>query len=344
VTELEKFLAGEIEKGSFPGAVALVADADDVTETAAAGHAVLDPERVPVAAGTVFDLASLTKPLVCGALVAAALPALDLASPPGRYLPEWKAMRYDGITLESLLTHTSGLPAWYPVYARGEGAEAYRRTLGSIEPEATPGERVIYSDLNFLVLGNVLETHFSAPLDAPFASLVAQPSGSGARFLPGPAAPAAATEKGDVTERRMAAALGISYPHFRTGVVRGEVHDGNAYRRGGVAGNAGLFGTAEDVWRLARGWLDSPRRDLARDRTPDKPSARGLAWQGRRGAGSATPTMPDSAFGHTGFTGTSMWIDPDAGRIFVLLTNRIHPEAREVDFNAVRRRFHERVW
>jgi CubicO group peptidase (beta-lactamase class C family) len=344
VTELEELLAAEIEQGSFPGAVALLADADSVTETAAAGHAVVDPERIPAAVDTVFDLASLTKPLVCGALVAAALPALDLASPPGRYLPEWKATRYDGIRLESLLTHTSGLPAWYPVYARGEGAAAYRRTLGSIEPESKPGERVTYSDLNFLVLGDVLETYFSAPLDASFESLVAKPAGSAARFLPEPTAPAAATERGDATERRMTAALGISYPRFRTGVVRGEVHDGNAYRRGGVAGNAGLFGTAYDVWGLARGWLDSSRSDLIRDRTPDLPEARGLAWQGRRGAGSSIPEMPERAFGHTGFTGTSVWIDPEAGRIFVLLTNRIHPEAREVDFNAVRRRLHERVW
>jgi CubicO group peptidase (beta-lactamase class C family) len=344
VTDLEGFLAEEIEQGSFPGAVALVADADAVNEIAASGLAVVEPESVAVSAETLFDLASLTKPLVCGALVAAALPALDLGSPPGRYLPEWKATRYEDITLESLLTHTSGLPAWYPVYARGEGAAQYRRTLASIDPEAKPGQQVIYSDLNFLLLGDVLETYFSAGLDVPFTSLIAQPAGSGARFLPGPEAPAAATEKGDVTERRMAAALGISYPHFRTGVVVGEVHDGNAYRRGGVAGNAGLFGTARDVWQLARHWLDSSRRESTRDRTPDLPEARGLGWQSRRGAGSAAAAMPDSAFGHTGFTGTSVWIDPDDRRIFVLLTNRIHPVAHEVDFNAVRRRFHERVW
>jgi CubicO group peptidase (beta-lactamase class C family) len=344
VTDLDEFIAVEIEEGFFPGAVALVADADAVIETAASGHAIVEPESVPISSETIFDLASLTKPLVCGALVASAGPALDLGSPPGRYLPEWKGMRHEDITLESLLTHTSGLPAWHPVYARGEGAAAYRRTLASIEPESKPGERVIYSDLNFLVLGDVLETYFSAGLDVSFTSLVAQPAGSGARFLPDPESPAAATEKGDVTERRMAAALGISYPHFRTGVVVGEVHDGNAFRRGGVAGNAGLFGTARDVWQLARVWLDPERREFTRDRTPELAEARGIAWQGRRGAGSASAEMPDSAFGHTGFTGTSVWIDPDAGRISVLLTNRIHPVARDVDFNAVRRRFHERVW
>lgn len=344
MTALQDFLAEEIEKGSFPGGVALVGDPDSVSEIAAAGHAVVEPDRIPVSAETLFDLASLTKPLVCGALVSEALPALDLRSPPGRYLPEWKATRYDGITLESLLAHTSGLPAWYPVYARGEGAAAYRRTLAGIEPVAKPGERVLYSDLNFLVLGDVLETHFSAGLDSSFAAVVAPGAGTGARYLPGRNPEVAATEKGDATERRKAAELGIAYPHFRTGVAWGEVHDGNSLRRGGVAGNAGLFGTAEDVWRLARTWLDSAPRDLTRDRTPELAEARGLAWQGKRGAGSAIPAMPDSAFGHTGFTGTSVWIDPDSGRIAVLLTNRIHPEARDADFNAVRRRFHELVW
>ena len=344
MTGLAEFLASEVGEGSFPGAVALVGDQDAVREIAAAGNAVLEPERIPVSEDTLFDLASLTKPLVCGALAVAALPSLDQTSSPGRYLPGWKATRYDGISLESLLTHTSGLPAWYPVYSRGEGALAYRRTLATIEPEGRPSERVIYSDLNFLVFGDILEVHFSAPLDATFAALVSGPAGSGASFLPGRSPSVAATEKGDLTERRMAEGMGISYPHFRSGVVWGEVHDGNAYRRGGVAGNAGLFGTARDVWRLARPWLDSSRRDFTRDRTPGLAEARGLAWQGSHGAGSAVPAMPDSAFGHTGFTGTSLWIDPEARQIAVLLTNRVHPEARPVDFNAVRRRFHERLW
>lgn len=344
MTDLSDFLSSGVEEGAFPGAVALVGDADSVRESAAVGQAVIDPEPVPVSEETRFDLASLTKPLVCGGLVAAALPALDPASSPGRYLPEWKSTRYEGITLESLLTHTSGLPAWYPVYSRGEGAASYRRTLGTIEPESRPSAQVTYSDLNFLVLGDILEIHFSAPLDASFAEFVAGPAGSGAAFLPGRSHSVAATEKGDLTERRMAESMGISYSRFRRGVVWGEVHDGNAFRRGGVAGNAGLFGTARDVWLLARPWLISSRRDFGRDRTPALTEARGLAWQGKRGAGSAVPAMPDSAFGHTGFTGTSLWLDPEAGRIAVLLTNRIHPVVRQVDFNAVRRRFHERLW
>src|SRR5262249_26416418 len=235
-------------------------------------------------------------------------------------------------------------PAWLPLYAKGEGAAAYRRTLAEIEPEARPGTRVIYSDLNFLLLGEILESVFSAPLEKSFRALVATPAGSAAGFGPVETGKAAATEKDDATERAMTESLGLSYSRFRTGVVRGDVHDGNAFRRGQVAGNAGLFGTAMDVWSLARTWLRDDKSAWIGDRTPDLSEARGLAWQGRRGAGSAIERMSSSAFGHTGFTGTSVWLDPDADRIFVLLTNRVHPSIRERDFNPVRRRFHEIVY
>jgi CubicO group peptidase (beta-lactamase class C family) len=155
---------------------------------------------------------------------------------------------------------------------------------------------------------------------------------------------AAATERDDRFERAMVEARGLAYPHFRRGVVRGEVHDGNAFRRGGVSGHAGLFATARDVWALARPWLDPARRDFTRDRTAGLSEARGLAWQGRRGAGSAVEEMSLESFGHTGFTGTSLWVDPARDRIAVLLTNRIHPEVREIPFNDVRQRFHRTVF
>lgn len=344
MTAIAGFLEEEIADGSFPGAAALVGSAEEVLELAVAGSAAVEPEQRAVSTETLFDLASLTKPLCAAALCAASGRALSLDAPPGRFLPEWKKTRFDGILLEHLLTHTSGLTSWEPLYARGEGAEAYRRTLGEIEPEAPPGSRVIYSDLNFLVLTQILEAALAGPLDRLFDELVARPSGASARFLPPPDAPTAATEKGDRFERAMTQARGLTYPRFRDGVVWGEVHDGNAFRRGGVAGNAGLFGTARDVWLLARRWLEPGWIGLTADRTPGLAEARGLGWQGQRGAGSAIPAMSARSFGHTGFTGTSLWIDPDAGRIAVLLTNRIHPEVREIAFNRVRQRFHAAAW
>jgi CubicO group peptidase (beta-lactamase class C family) len=180
-------------------------------------------------------------------------------------------------------------------------------------------------------------------VDRLFRELVAGPAGSGARFLPAPGADAAATEKDDRFERVMTEARGLAYAGFRTGVVCGEVHDGNAFRRAGVSGHAGLFGTARDVCRLAQAWLDPRLAAFGADRTAGMSEARGLSWQGVRGAGSAIPEMSPAAFGHTGFTGTSVWIDPDLGRISVLLTNRVHPTVREIPFNEVRQRFHRAV-
>jgi CubicO group peptidase (beta-lactamase class C family) len=342
VTRLASFLAREIEAGSFPGAAALVGTAGAVLEEAVAGRETVEPsagESSEVTLETLFDLASLTKPLCAGGLLAAGgAPPLDAS--PGRFLPEWKKTRFEGITLERLLTHTSGLAAWFPMYVRGEGAAAYRRTLAELEPVAVPGERVLYSDLNFLLLTQILEAVYGAPLERVFAESVARPAGSAARFLPEPSARTAATERGDRFERAMVEARGLAYGRFREGVVRGEVHDGNAYRRDGVSGHAGLFGTARDVWALARIWLDPARRAWTADRTPGLSEARGLAWQGRRGAGSAIPEMSEASFGHTGFTGTSVWVDPEHDRIAVLLTNRVHPEVREIPFNEVRQRFH----
>ena len=343
MSRLAAFLAEETRAGSFPGAAAVVGTSEAILEAAHTGEAAREPRREPVSDATLYDLASLTKPLCSGAL-AASLPDLVLSSPPGRYLPGWTKTRYDGITVEHLLTHTSGLPAWFPLYVGGEGAAAYRRTLSQIPQEASPGERVIYSDLNFLLLGEILEGLLSAPLDRAFDEIVARPAASSARFCPPESAATAATEKDDATERAMTASLGLAYPHFRKGVVWGQVHDGNAFRRGGVAANAGLFATAADVWALAREWMRPDRAAWCRDHTTDLAEARTLSWQGRRGAGSSIERMSPRAFGHTGFTGTSVWIDPDADRIAILLTNRVHPTVEKLDFNAVRRRFHELVY
>jgi CubicO group peptidase (beta-lactamase class C family) len=108
-----------------------------------------------------------------------------------------------------------------------------------------------------------------------------------------------------------------------------------------VAGHAGLFGTARDVWKLVSAWLQNPPDGFLADATAGLPEARGRSWQLSRGAGSAVPGFSPRAFGHTGFTGTSVWADPDSGLVFVLLTNRVHPSVRERDFHPVRRRFHE---
>lgn len=328
---LVRFLDEEVGRGSFPSGAALVGDGGNVLAAAAAAA---PPDAI-------WDLASLTKVLATAALARIARPAgLDWNRPIGDYLADFKRTRFDGIRAGHLAAHVSGLPAWTPLYASGEGARSYRRTLPALEPESAPGERVIYSDLGTLVFGEILEAVLAEPLEAAFAREVAAPAASGARF--GPVADVARvqpTEEGNRYERALCEARGIRFDRFRTAMIRGEAHDANAFYRGGVAAHAGLFGTAEDVWRLARPWLDPG--EFGQERTPELAESRGLFWQRKRGAGSAIEAFSDAAIGHTGFTGTSVWIDPARERICVLLTNRVHPEVKPIDFNAVRRRFHE---
>jgi len=334
VSALRKFLEAEAAGGSFPSAVALVADSFAIRELAVVG----------ARADTRFDLASLTKVLATAPLAAlAAKEGLAWQREIGDYLPDFRNTRFSGIRVWHLAAHVSGLPAWRPLYASGFGPEAYRRALAALEPESAPGSRVVYSDLGVLVFGEILEKVLAEPQDRVFSREVAEPAGAAARYGPlGPDEDVAPTENGNAYERRLCRELGLGFSSFREETIRGEAHDGNAHYRGGVAAHAGLFGTAQDVWRLARRWLDG-RGEFLRDWTPESLESRGLFWQRKRGAGSAIDSFSESAFGHTGFTGTSVWIEPDRERISVLLSNRVHPEVRDMDFNAVRRRFHEAV-
>ena len=327
---LRDFLEGEIERGSFPSGAALVGSGEEILGTWAAG----------CRAETIFDLASHTKVLATAPAAALALrEGLAWDREIGEYLSDFRRTRFDGIRDRHLATHTSGLPAWRPLYASGLGAGAYRQALARLEPESKAGARVVYSDLGTLIFGEILEKVLSEPLDRIFDREIAPAAGARARFGPlGADADVAPTEEGNRYEKKLCEALGIRFEGFRTAPIRGEVHDGNAYYRGGVAASAGLFGSAEDVWALTRPWL-AEGREFVRDQTPDLPESRGLFWQRKRGAGSAIPELGEDAFGHTGFTGTSVWADPGRGRIFVLLTNRVHPDVKPDDFQEVRRRF-----
>jgi serine-type D-Ala-D-Ala carboxypeptidase len=354
VSSLEDFLADEIHAGSFPGGVAVRAEGDHRFEVAVAGDRVTDPVHEAVDTETLYDLASLTKVLVTTPLLLLAMTEhLAPETPVGKILPEFGRTQFCGVTVAHLLTHTSGLPAWRPLFGVARGAREYRRRLAELEPVESPGRKVIYSDLGFLILGDVVETVLGGTLDRLFAEAIGRPLGLSCGFGPirDPSA-AAATERGNAYERRLSESLGYPGAPVRSGVTRGQVHDSNAYFRGGVAGHAGLFANAADVFALARMWtrpdtgpLDSGLVARAfEDHTPDAAEARGWGWQGRRGAASAGELMASGAFGHTGFTGTSLWIEPRSDRVCALLTNRIHPTVEDVDFNAVRRRFHDRCF
>jgi serine-type D-Ala-D-Ala carboxypeptidase len=352
---LATYLDERIAAGDFPGAVALARERGRVALVAARGHAVVTPEVIPVTPDTIFDLASLTKPLATTLLLAIEAEAgtLALDDPVRAYVPEFDGDDRRDVTLAHLLTHTSGLPKWRPLYADPGDPARVPGALGGLPLEFATGTRVVYGDPNFILLGLVLERVAGRPLDALFAERVARPLGlarTGFGPAPGLRDEIAASETGNAFERAMCGEAYAGYEGWRTAVIWGEVHDGNAHFLGGVAGHAGLFGTAEEVARIADQFLPGSallRRDetfelFERNLTPGLDEHRSLGWQLASTTESAAgPALAPESFGHLGFTGTSVWVDPGRERVYVLLTNRVHPTWRDVPMNAIRRRAHE---
>jgi CubicO group peptidase (beta-lactamase class C family) len=305
-------------------------------------------------ADVMYDLASLTKPLATATLLLLARrDGLDLDTPLADVVPELAGSAWDAVTLGQCATHTAGFPTWAPLYAgRGCTREGYLEAMRALEPVAPAGTKVEYSCPGFIVLGLALERAAGADLGTLFAELVAEPLdlGGEAAFAPPEGTPVAAGERRWFVEERLLAerGLGGAPPAAAQGVV--PCGDGNARGLGGAAGNAGLFGSAAAAARLAAEYLPGGGDLLTAEeaafgttcRTEGLEQARGIGWQLAATPGcSAGAALPASAFGHTGFSGTSLWVDPESRRTFVLLGNRLHPGGRTPDLHPMRRRFHE---
>lgn len=391
---ISSYLQSEIAHGSFPGAQYVIGEGRQIVAEDALGRAVIDPEIIPVTLDTIYDLASLTKPLVTALLVVrfAERGLLDLNAPLARYLSEFDDQDKREITLAQLMSHTSGLTNWRPLYleaqTRADVPDAISRIL--LEPQQPKGPpEVIYSDLNYILLGFVLERATGERLDRLAEREIFEPLDL-KRTMFNPAAEMrgeiAATEHGqsfelanavaDVTARRRLMGfdtpirfaaedheaslleLSVTSPggasssissryRWRKDLIWGEVHDGNAHFMGGVAGHAGLFSTAREVYRMANQFL--PGSELLRSEsihlfsdnvTRGCSTSRSFAWiLAETPDCSAGTALPPTAFGHNGFTGTSIWMDPHNRRVFVLMTNRVHPRVDAFDMKEIRRRF-----
>jgi len=300
-----------------------------------------------------FDLASLTKPLVTATLLLLARrDGLDLDAPLAELLPELATSPWRAVSLVQCATHSAGFPPWAPLYAFGGcSREAYLRALAQMEPVAPPGVRVEYSCPGFIALGLALDRCGGADLATLFDERVATPLGLAGelQFAPGRERPIVAGEARWFVESDLLARRGLAGepPPARTGIA--PCDDGNARGLGGVGGNAGLFGTAAAVAALAAEYLPGGGRLLTAAeagfatscRTAGLEQARGLGWQLAATPGcSAGAALPASAFGHTGFTGVSVWADPASSRVYVLLGNRLHPGGRTPDLHPLRRCFH----
>ncbi len=318
-----------LEASIFPGAVLLVRKAGEIVKHSAYGLAMEVPETQKMEKNTIFDLASLTKVVVTTTLTMLLLEQgrWKLSDPVSKFLPE---VNNEGITIRHLLTHTSGLPAWADLFSGSEGKrEALKRlytrdwpVTASILP---PGKRVVYSDLGFIILGQAIERVAGESLDVAAKGNIFQPLGmTDATFNP----------SNSLKDR--IAATGVD--EDQGSVLVGEVHDENARALGGVSGHAGLFSTAMDLGIFAQMLLDMGRFNgkkvmckssaalMSHSQTEGLNERRALGWklQGES-CPSAGDLLSSRAFGHTGFTGTSIWIDPTYQLAVIFLTNRVHP-------------------
>jgi CubicO group peptidase (beta-lactamase class C family) len=359
LARVDKALDQAIAKSQAPGAVVLARmprEGELLEHESVRGNAVLRPERIAMARDTIFDLASLTKPIVTATslMLLAAEGRLDLDDPVAKVLPPFGERGKEAVTIRGLLTHTSGLKPWRPFHEallererkKGErllGTPAAKEAVleriyrGALVHE--PGEAAVYGDLDFILLGAIVETVSGQSLDEFAAARIFAPLGmTDARFVRvGDGAP----ELSDALRRRFAATENCPW---RGRVLWGEVHDPNAWAMGGVAGHAGLFSTADDVLRFAQAVIDVwharsevfPREWLVRFLTKNDAPANttwALGWDTPTpGASSAGQYFSPTSVGHLGFTGTSLWIDLEREAAVVMLTNRVHLVAKRSKF------------
>jgi len=346
---LDQFLANQVARGRMPAACWWVGRGGHLVSGGALGATSSDDDAREVHQATPFDLASLTKALATAPLLVLLEQErlLDLQAPLSTVLDELRGTAIGSHTLVSLASHTAGLPAWAPLYVRASGIDGTIAAIASMPPAGPPGD-TLYSDLGYILLGAVLERAARSDLASLFDERIARPLAlerTGFAVGGRDFADAAMTEMDNCYERTLAGAEGAGY-RWRERIPAGQVHDANAHALGGVAGHAGLFGTASEVARVAAELLEPgtlPLGQQARSRLtevvpPSDGRTVGLVVAARSGA--ARGVLPDEAPGHTGFTGTSLWLDPHDRGCFVLLTNRVHPRVPHDDFQPLRRAFH----
>lgn len=329
-----------VERGiatrAFPAASIEVGRASGVLWRNAFGRLTYAPDAPATADATVFDLASLTKVIVTTTRAMQAVEAgrLRLDDRVADGLHDWRGKDRDAVTIADLLEHASGLTAYLPFFRDHRGRVDFERAICTIPLEYAPRTRSIYSDLGFILLGFILED-----VGCPLTQDAAARTSDDLVFNP----PREWRERTAPTELDL----------WRGRLIQGEVHDENTWALAGVAGHAGLFGTAAAVGVFARDVLKGLRGDttFARPETfarfarkSDVPgSSRALGWDTMLPTSSCGTRFSERTLGHTGFTGTSLWIDPAQDLYVVFLTNRVHPSRDNHAIQPVRRAVHDAV-
>jgi CubicO group peptidase (beta-lactamase class C family) len=337
---LRGLLDAGVAKSAFPCAVAEVGTSKGPAWTHATGALTYDGDAWRAAPETIFDLASLTKVVVTTSVAMRAIDAgrLALEHPVGRWIPQWRGRDREHVTVRDLLAHSAGLSAHLPCYMDCQGRAEFQQTIATLALEYVPRSASVYSDLGFILLGFALSDATGSTLDAQFEAVRGEAGLGDLAYLP------------PAEWRARCAPSGFS--DWRRRHLVGEVLDDNCHALGGIAGHAGLFGTAPAMGRFAR-WVLATLNGRARTplahpatlrefitRVPVPDSSRALGWDTMLPTSSCGPEMSPTAIGHTGFTGTSLWIDWERDAYFVLLTNRTCPSGAPPGIQQLRADFH----
>lgn len=327
LARIDEVVNAAIAEGRLPGCVIAVVRQGRIGFLKAFGHRAVQPHKEPMTTDTVFDLASLTKPVATATAVMILMEQgrLRLDDPATRHLPEFTGHGKEQLTLEQLLLHTSGLIADNPLADYEHDPEIAWKRICDLKPLASPGERFIYSDVGFIVLGKLVERVSGESLDRFTHRHVFQPLGM--------------RETGFLPDEKLRPQ--IAPTEMRMGRwLRGEVHDPRCARLGGVAGHAGLFSTADDLAVFVQMLIDGGQiygrrvldgKTVAEMTRPRQVPGglRALGWDVETTySGNRGERFPVGSYGHTGFTGTSIWIDPGSKTGVIFLSNRVHPDGK----------------
>ncbi|MCP3961596.1 MAG: serine hydrolase [bacterium] len=335
--EADQVLDSFLEQGAFPGGIVAVGYRGNLVHLRPFGKLAEDADAPAVAADTIYDLASLTKVIATTtmAMILVDEQSLELDSPVQEFLPRFVGEGKEKVTVRHLLTHSSGVDWWAPLYEEVRGQDAYVERIQAMDLVYEPGTDTKYSDLGLILLGEILERVAGQPLDAFVRERVFESLGMHDTLFRPPR---------DLLDR----IAPTENDPWRGKVLRGEVHDENASALGGVAPHAGLFSTAGDLARFAQmmvngGVLEHHRIvsratvDAFTRRAGVDDSSRALGWDTKSPEKSSAGSLfSPTSFGHTGFTGTSIWIDPERELFLILLTNRVHPSRDNILIRKVR--------
>jgi CubicO group peptidase (beta-lactamase class C family) len=335
-------IAGGVRDRAYPAAAVEVGRRDAVLWRDAFGTLTYDDGAAVTDTATIFDLASLTKVIATATLFMRAVDRgeLDVDEPIARRLTAWRGADRQLVTIRDLLSHCGGLTAYLPFFNDHAGRREFEVAICQLALEYQPRSQALYSDLGFMLLGFILEDLGGAPLADQFAAIERLVAPEPLAFRPAMAwRPRVAPTEVD---------------RWRGRLLVGEVHDENTWALGGAAGQAGLFGTVGAVGAFARLVLETLTRDsalarratlmeFARKRVEIPGSSRALGWDTMLPTSSCGGRMSATAIGHTGFTGTSLWIDPDQDLYVALLTNRVHPTRENGKLKLLRPTIHDAI-